>query len=138
MLFSGGKICTFSPCIEQVQKTCETLKLSQSFILIKTQEVLQRPFSIQTRTMNSLNFTPTTAANLDPTTASSSSDGKPPKLGPIKKDQCKFRTLIPPSQIPGHTGYITFATFVSNNSAAFTYTGVTSETENMDLSEEKL
>jgi len=96
---AGGKLCTFSPCIEQVQKTCEALKKSSNFISITTQEVLQRPLSVQNRSMTLLDFTP-----IEPV--------KGVKLEPIKKEQVKFRSLVSPTVMPGHTGYITFATFI--------------------------
>ncbi|ODM96915.1 tRNA (adenine(58)-N(1))-methyltransferase catalytic subunit TRMT61A [Orchesella cincta] len=102
----GGKLCTFSPCIEQVQKTVEALKRSGEFVMIKTQEVLQRSNSIQYRILTSLDF------SLDEAESASG------KLVPIKKEQCKFRTLIPPPQSAGHTGYITFATFVPGVSSS--------------------
>jgi len=102
ILKRGGKLCTFSPCIEQVQKTVGALKSSGDFILIRTMEILQRPMSIQTKTFNSLDFE-----------GESESGGKGTgKMGPLKKEPQRFRTLVPPPQIPGHTGYLTFSTFV--------------------------
>lgn len=77
--------------------------------MIKTQEVLQRSHSIQNRIITSLDFT-----KAAPTTDGSDNLGK--HLAPVKKEQYKFRTLVPPTQTPGHTGYITFATFVPGDS----------------------
>ncbi len=108
-IFIGGKLCTFSPCIEQVQKTVEALKRSGCFVMLKTQEVLQRSHSIQYRTLTSLDFTPSSTED------TSDSSGK--QVLSIKKEQCKFKTLIPPTQTPGHTGYITFATFIPGDSS---------------------
>jgi hypothetical protein len=71
--------------------------------MIRTQEVLQRPLSVQNRSMTTLDFTPIETV-------------KGVKLEPIKKDQSKFRTLVPPTMMPGHTGYITFATFIPSAS----------------------
>jgi len=101
LCFTGGRLCTFSPCIEQVQKTCEALKKSNSFVMIRTQEVLQQSMSIHTKTLMSIDFNPPEDAQ-----------GAKGPMGPVKKAPCKFRTLVPPVQIPGHTGYVTFATYV--------------------------
>jgi hypothetical protein len=38
---SGGRLCSFSPCIEQVQRTCEELK-AQGFTEVSTVECLLR------------------------------------------------------------------------------------------------
>jgi tRNA (adenine57-N1/adenine58-N1)-methyltransferase len=99
-LIAGGKLCTFSPCIEQVQKTVEALKSSGDFIQLRTMEVLQRPMSIHTKTLMSIDFSESVECV---------SGGK---MGPVKKEAKKFRTLVTPPQIAGHTGYLTFATFV--------------------------
>ena len=47
VLLAGGRLCSFSPCIEQVQKTCETLR-SEGFCDITTIECLWRPFDVRT------------------------------------------------------------------------------------------
>ncbi len=46
-----GRICSFSPCIEQVQRACETMK-ELGFHEINTMECLVREFNIQTTSMS--------------------------------------------------------------------------------------
>ncbi len=43
VLKSGGNICCYSPCIEQVMKTCEKLR-ELKFHSIRMIEVRQRPY----------------------------------------------------------------------------------------------
>lgn len=43
----GGRFCSFSPCIEQVQKTCEALR-SHGFRDITVMECLSRSFEVKT------------------------------------------------------------------------------------------
>eukprot|EP01134_Creolimax_fragrantissima_P004912 CFRG4912T1 len=38
----GGRVCSFSPCIEQVQRTCKTLR-DAGFVELETLETLQKP-----------------------------------------------------------------------------------------------
>ena len=47
---SGGRLCSFSPCIEQVQRTCEKLK-TLGFVELVTLEVLIKEYQVSSRTM---------------------------------------------------------------------------------------
>ena len=52
-LIGNGKFCGFSPCIEQVQKTCEALR-SFGFMDIYTIEVLNRPYDVRSVSVESI------------------------------------------------------------------------------------
>jgi len=110
---SGGRICSFSPCIEQVQKTCLELK-SSGFTEINTLEVLNREFQVRKITL------PAFDPDMDPLSYTSRKrkleDGEEndKNVEEEKKDkEVKFVTGVPLTNMPGHTGYLTFATLPS-------------------------
>ncbi|XP_023016464.2 tRNA methyltransferase 61 [Leptinotarsa decemlineata] len=94
---SGGRLCSFSPCIEQVEKTSLML-LKLGFQEVQTMEVLQTQFAVQQRSVP--------VVNLD--FVKSEKDGSET----VKKEREVVKTVcaIPPASLPGHTGYLTFAT----------------------------
>lgn len=107
-LFAGGRLCSFSPCIEQVQKTCETL-LDHGFEEICTLEVLQRVHDVRSVTLPLPDFGPeeggtdSTKNISDP----AQEDGPPAANLSYSSVTCKTATL--PREMAGHTGYLTFA-----------------------------
>ncbi|KAF9621545.1 hypothetical protein IFM89_022772 [Coptis chinensis] len=105
MLKPDGVLCSFSPCIEQVQRSCETLKTN--FTDIRTFEVLLRSYEVR-------------EGKTDFTVSDSG--------GPIGSLPCKRRHVSeevsngrnnkcsspavmarPCAEARGHTGYLTFA-----------------------------
>ncbi|GLV43906.1 uncharacterized protein CBL_12798 [Carabus blaptoides fortunei] len=98
---SGGRICTFSPCIEQVQKTCEVLR-NLNFVEIQSMEVLQTQFSVQTRTLPII--------KLDYLKVPKTEDEN--RNERTEKEIAKVLTAVTPQTMPGHTGYLTFATLL--------------------------
>lgn len=46
-VFSGGRLCSFSPCIEQVQRTCVVLNESGCFEDIETVELIHKPYKVR-------------------------------------------------------------------------------------------
>ncbi|XP_030615077.1 tRNA (adenine(58)-N(1))-methyltransferase catalytic subunit TRMT61A isoform X2 [Archocentrus centrarchus] len=94
----GGRLCSFSPCIEQVQKTCEVLG-DQGFEDISTTEVLLREHEVRTVSLPLPDFGP------DPDTVGEA----PPSAAP-NHASITLKTTTLPREMPGHTGYLTFAT----------------------------
>ncbi|KAG6473864.1 tRNA (adenine(58)-N(1))-methyltransferase catalytic subunit TRMT61A-like [Zingiber officinale] len=104
MLKQDGVLCSFSPCIEQVQHSCEVL--TSGFTDIRTFEVLLRTYEIREERMTT-----------------SEADHESP-VGPMRKkrhctphdvdDSQGERTATtvtarPCQESRGHTGYLTFA-----------------------------
>lgn len=95
---TGGRLCSFSPCIEQVQKSCSVLSRLK-FQEIETIEVLQTQYNVQNRNLPVL--------NLD-FVKTEREEGK--ETEKKEKETIKCVTSVPPNSLPGHTGYLTFAT----------------------------
>lgn len=54
-LVTGSRICSFSPCIEQVQRTCKALQ-QHNFHDIVTVECLQRTYEVKKITQTIISF----------------------------------------------------------------------------------
>ncbi|KAG1371286.1 tRNA (adenine(58)-N(1))-methyltransferase catalytic subunit TRMT61A [Cocos nucifera] len=104
MLKQDGVLCSFSPCIEQVQRSCEALK--SNFTDVRTFEVLLRTYEIKEVRMD----------------GNGGGEGSPVGPFPRKRRQClsgegsngsmEQTTAVmvrPCSEARGHTGYLTFA-----------------------------
>ncbi|XP_052195584.1 uncharacterized protein LOC127803419 [Diospyros lotus] len=105
MLKQDGILCSFSPCIEQVQRCCDTLRTS--FTDIRTFEVLLRTYEVrevkidgwQTDDSGSLGSLPCKRRQL------SSEEG-----GNGRDIPSSSTVMARPSpETRGHTGYLTFA-----------------------------
>ncbi|XP_008775689.1 tRNA (adenine(58)-N(1))-methyltransferase catalytic subunit TRMT61A [Phoenix dactylifera] len=106
MLKQDGVLCSFSPCIEQVQRSCEALK--SNFTDVRTFEVLLRTYEIKEVRMD----------------GNGGGEGSPLGPFPRKRRQClsgegnNGRSMEqttaavmvrPSSEARGHTGFLTFA-----------------------------
>lgn len=52
---TGGKLCSFSPCIEQVQRTSTKLAL-EGFVELNTYECLQREMNVHYKSLPALDL----------------------------------------------------------------------------------
>ncbi|CAN8299817.1 unnamed protein product [Cochlearia groenlandica] len=108
MLKEDGVLCSFSPCIEQVQRTCEVLR--SDFIEIRTFEVLLRNYEVKEVKMDTSSM------------FGESRDGDNGGLRPCKRrhrsneednvshdNNYSVVMARPCSEARGHTGYLTFA-----------------------------
>ncbi|XP_029056073.1 tRNA (adenine(58)-N(1))-methyltransferase catalytic subunit TRMT61A [Osmia bicornis bicornis] len=98
---SGGKLCSFSPCIEQVQRTCEKLT-SIGFIELKTYECLQREMNVQYKNLPILDLECLKHEHVNKDMAQKNENEK--------QEQTKLLTVTHAHSLPGHTGFITIAT----------------------------
>lgn len=135
------RLCSFSPCVEQVQKACEALR-KNGFNEISTVECLQRVFQVRKITMPlydaERNKKKPYSADADEEKEEGASESKKRKLeaeGVVDEDknggensrvtagedgigggdsdvkpEKTFVTGVPLLTMPGHTGYLTFAT----------------------------
>ena len=116
----GGRICSFSPCMEQVQKTSIELK-NQNFIDIQTFENLRCVYSVKSQIfpefdfqMNSMNKNTEKTDSTDNKSKkrkneSDNSDSEDENGENVYKPYCSK----PINYQPGHTGYLTFATLLN-------------------------
>ncbi|GER34562.1 tRNA (adenine(58)-N(1))-methyltransferasecatalytic subunit TRMT61A [Striga asiatica] len=101
MLQQDGVLCSFSPCIEQVQKSCETLKLH--FTDIRTFEVLLHTYEVREGNLGSWQESDGSLGTLKGSkkrqrSANKLENSKPPMIMARRSGEAK-----------GHTGYLTFA-----------------------------
>ncbi|XP_057293653.1 tRNA (adenine(58)-N(1))-methyltransferase catalytic subunit TRMT61A-like isoform X2 [Hydractinia symbiolongicarpus] len=137
---SGGRICSFSPCIEQVQRTCDVLQ-QHRFCEIKVMECLLRTINVQMVSYPEANLgskeLTTKMSAMEPITSSAEKRVKVNVLekwtdmetdvtlaaDQVRKDKRRIvgldntsksmnasaLTLKNSKEMPGHTGYLTFA-----------------------------
>ncbi|XP_075049099.1 tRNA (adenine(58)-N(1))-methyltransferase catalytic subunit TRMT61A [Mixophyes fleayi] len=100
----GGRVCSFSPCIEQVQRTCLALT-EHGFTEINTLEILLRAYDVRTVTLQIPDFG--TAAE---DKGSSQSSDKTKQVSAFQQGSAVFKSGVSARESVGHTGYLTFAT----------------------------
>lgn len=121
-IFKGGRICSFSPCIEQVQKVAIELT-QQGFVDIETVENLRRVLSVKKQVSTDYDFNKnkndeSEEANGNKKQKKSGKrkikDGESSDSGDDEEDNGVLMHTAKPINIqPGHTGYLTFATLLN-------------------------
>ncbi|XP_040267284.1 tRNA (adenine(58)-N(1))-methyltransferase catalytic subunit TRMT61A [Bufo bufo] len=99
----GGRLCSFSPCIEQVQRTCLALN-EHGFAEINTLEILLRTYDVRTVSLQIPNFGKAVEEKENP----ESGDASKPLSG-SQQGCALLKSGISPRETVGHTGYLTFA-----------------------------
>lgn len=115
VLKKGGRICCFSPCIEQVQKSCIVLAENQ-FLDVSTYECVLKPYEIRNLEMKLLDFgvdNKNPSESLDASTSDSCDNGSGVKdyvsNNGVKRVKSYFGSF-PSLNMAGHTGFLSFAT----------------------------
>ena len=104
----GGRICSFSPCLEQVQRACEKLR-EEKFVEITTVECLLREFQVRKITQPIYDHNKESEEYLNENNGEENRKRKMEQNGK-KELETSFVTGLPLTNMPGHTGYLTFAT----------------------------
>ncbi|EDW67011.1 tRNA (adenine(58)-N(1))-methyltransferase catalytic subunit TRMT61A [Drosophila virilis] len=104
---SGGRFCSFSPCIEQSQR-CINVLTKLGFNEICSMEVLQQESVIKTRSLPVIDLEFLKAPKSTERNPNDDIKSKEPK------ELKKYLTSSNPQVLPGHTGFLTFATLPPN------------------------
>lgn len=99
-----GVLCSFSPCIEQVQRSCEALK--SHFTDVRTFEVLLRTYDVRQRIIESCLVNEGDSNERPPRKRrQGSAEGN----NGIECTSSPTVMIRPSGEARGHTGYLTFA-----------------------------
>lgn len=108
-LFLGGRICSFSPCIEQVQRTCLALE-EHDFTEINTLEILLRVYSVRTISLQIPDLGQAAGDNVSADGDGGDQSNPDTPRANLQQGTVQFKSGVPPREMVAHTGYLTFAT----------------------------
>lgn len=106
-----GRLASFSPCIEQVQRTCAALRLA-GFRSIRTVECLERRLEVKSRPLLAFDFDTDSASVVESGEQEEDMEEEVPRRRGQIQSTRKATTLdcaTLPRQTNGHTGFLTFA-----------------------------
>ncbi|KAM7278256.1 hypothetical protein ACFE04_005390 [Oxalis oulophora] len=104
MLKPDGVLCSFSPCIEQVQQSCETLR--SNFTDIRTFEILLRSYEVREEKMNFSQI----GESGSPIAPPCKRKQRPSEQNNMLENPTSPVVMARPcGESRGHTGYLTFA-----------------------------
>ncbi|XP_066468389.1 tRNA (adenine(58)-N(1))-methyltransferase catalytic subunit TRMT61A [Tiliqua scincoides] len=105
----GGRICSFSPCIEQVQRTCLALE-EHGFTEINTLEILLRVYNVRTISLQIPDLGKAGEDKSGTEFDRGNQSNQDASCANLQQGTVQFKSGIPPREMVGHTGYLTFAT----------------------------
>uniref|UniRef100_A0A2D4LLG9 tRNA (adenine(58)-N(1))-methyltransferase catalytic subunit TRMT61A n=1 Tax=Micrurus spixii TaxID=129469 RepID=A0A2D4LLG9_9SAUR len=105
----GGRICSFSPCIEQVQRTCLALE-EHGFTEITTSEILLRVYNVRTISLQIPDLGKTADGNSSTGVDGGNLSNEDALCPNLQQETIQFKSGVPLKEMVGHTGYLTFAT----------------------------
>jgi len=107
-----GKICCFSPCIEQVQRSCASLHKNK-FINIRMFEVLTKPYEVRT-----FSYKPIPEVKVNTDEQNKMDIVEPSETTAVELEPSKVFNLTvsrSATTVRGHTSYLTFADYPKFN-----------------------
>ncbi|KAF7489995.1 tRNA (adenine(58)-N(1))-methyltransferase catalytic subunit TRMT61A [Sarcoptes scabiei] len=116
---NNGRICCFSPCIEQVQRSCQKLA-ELKFLDIETIECLLRPYEVKNQSLKKIILSDSEsndeAEDFEENDETGLKNKKIKQMNGIQlrnnnfSNEIEYLTTFMNPEINGHTGFLTFAT----------------------------
>lgn len=100
--YGTGRICCYSPCVEQVQQTCEAMR-AHNYEEMQTVEVVRRPFDIRVQSLPEMNVLEQSGHG--------KGEEEDQEKSPNPRDFLSQPLLVKScGEVRGHSSYLTFGT----------------------------
>jgi tRNA (adenine57-N1/adenine58-N1)-methyltransferase len=113
----GGTICTFSPCIEQVQRTLDAMAKENVFYRMRTMEILLRPYEVKKEKVLPFPEKEPKREWIPKSQRGKQNNKQRGKMPPGQDSEFHRSFAVPAPEVRGHTSYLTFATKVKYEQA---------------------